>query len=109
MRTLIQNILLTPGATGEKHLSFIPDALIQIDGPIIVYAGRADGAPPFDKVTPTKRHTLPFDHGLHDQHIIVDLQAFRHPSPVDPRSCEPVAPCRGRAEGLFQMNQLVGK
>ncbi len=48
MRTSIVNITLMPGATGEKHLSFIPDSVVHIDGSRIVYAGRAADAPAFE-------------------------------------------------------------
>ena len=39
MRTRITNILLTPGVTTEKHISFISDAEILIENNLIVYAG----------------------------------------------------------------------
>lgn len=48
MRTSITNVILTPGATGEKHLSFIRDAVIHIDGATITYTGKAEGAPAFE-------------------------------------------------------------
>ncbi len=48
MRTRITQILLTPGATGEAHLSFIPDAEVHIDGNRIVYAGKRETAPQFE-------------------------------------------------------------
>ena len=48
MRTLLTNVILMPGATGDEHLTFIPNSEIQIAGNIIVYAGKADGAPAFE-------------------------------------------------------------
>ena len=47
MRTRIANITLTPGAVGEGHIPFIADAEVQIDGQLIVYAGKAQEAPVF--------------------------------------------------------------
>ena len=48
MRTRIINILYTPGADGGDSIAFIPDAEIQIDGNVIVYAGKAVCAPVFN-------------------------------------------------------------
>jgi len=48
MRTRMTNIILTPGATGESHITFIPNAEVQIDGNLIVYAGSAAHAPRFE-------------------------------------------------------------
>jgi len=46
MHIRIHNVILTPGAEGE-HIPFIHNAEVQINGNIIVYAGKTDGAPPF--------------------------------------------------------------
>ena len=51
MRTRIDHILLTPGAVGEKHIPFVTDAELHIDGNRIVYAGTREGAPPFEADT----------------------------------------------------------
>ncbi len=48
MRTRITNILMTPGVTDEKHIPFIADAEILIDGQRIVFAGRRGDAPAFE-------------------------------------------------------------
>lgn len=48
MRTRITNVTLMPGAEGGKHLSFIPNAEVQVNGNVIAYAGRSDGAPAFE-------------------------------------------------------------
>ena len=47
MRTRITNIMMTPGADGQKDISFIMDAEIHIDQNRIVYAGKREEAPPF--------------------------------------------------------------
>lgn len=47
MRTRIINVILTPGAVGEAHIPFIKDAEVQIDGNLIVYAGRSESSPAF--------------------------------------------------------------
>lgn len=49
MRTKITNVIMTPGVTkDDKHIPFIHDAEIQIDGNMIVYAGEVANAPMFD-------------------------------------------------------------
>ncbi|MDD3410687.1 MAG: amidohydrolase [Eubacteriales bacterium] len=49
MRKRIINVLLTPGVEqNEQHMSFIPEAEVQIDGKRIVYAGAMAGAPRFE-------------------------------------------------------------
>ncbi len=45
MRRCITNILLTPGVTTEKHIPFIQDAELHIDGNRIAYAGPRQSAP----------------------------------------------------------------
>lgn len=47
MRTRIHNVTLTPGATGEAHIAFIPNAEVHIDGSLITYAGESRLAPAF--------------------------------------------------------------
>ena len=47
MRTCIINIMMTPGVTDEKHIPFLTDAEIHIDGNRIVYAGKSEDAPTF--------------------------------------------------------------
>jgi 5-methylthioadenosine/S-adenosylhomocysteine deaminase len=46
MHIRIHNVLLTPGAEGER-IPFIVNAEVQINGNLIVYAGKAEDAPPF--------------------------------------------------------------
>ena len=48
MRTRIANCTLVPGVDGESHIPFIGNAEVQIDGNLIVYAGKAAEAPVFD-------------------------------------------------------------
>ena len=48
MRTLITNIVLTPGVTTETTIPFVYDAQIQIDDNRIVYAGPRAEAPRFE-------------------------------------------------------------
>lgn len=48
MRTRITNIIMTPGVENEKHIPFIHDAEILIDGNRIVYAGPRENAPAFE-------------------------------------------------------------
>ena len=47
MRTLIRNIVLTPGAEGGSHLRFIKDAALQIENNQIIFAGKENEAPAF--------------------------------------------------------------
>lgn len=47
MRTCITHISMTPGVTDEKHIPFVMDAELHIDGNQIVYAGKRQGAPSF--------------------------------------------------------------
>ncbi len=48
MRTRITNIIMTPGVTDEAHIPFVYDAEILIEGSLIVYAGKREGAPAFE-------------------------------------------------------------
>ncbi|MBE5801191.1 MAG: amidohydrolase [Clostridiales bacterium] len=48
MRTLITNIIMTPGVTTETQIPFIHNAEIQIDDHRIVYAGAKENAPRFE-------------------------------------------------------------
>lgn len=49
MRTCIENIIMTPGVhQKDKHIPFVPDARIHIDGNRIVYAGPKETAPAFE-------------------------------------------------------------
>lgn len=48
MRTRLTNLVLMPGVTNEKHIPFVWDAEVLIDGKLIVYAGRRSDAPSFE-------------------------------------------------------------
>lgn len=49
MRICIQNIVMTPGVyQTDRHIPFVPEARIHIEGNRIVYAGKREEAPAFE-------------------------------------------------------------